>query len=193
MGKNLMIYAFSPITMVSPGGFLAVTYFENRASTEDIDIIIDPEHANDKDIAGAIYQVVADVGAKLGFGEGWISDHVALFLKAESRQSIFDEAERQNIVLWKGENLRILAAPFEWCLETKLRRLSTKPNHPKALTDVSDVLEILSRMMDHKQEPLRREVVQALNRNGFDAPINDQALDRVAAAYRERYAQEVFC
>jgi hypothetical protein len=48
-------------------------------------------------------------------------------------------------------------------------------------------------MMDQKQEPLKREVVQGLNRNGFDAPISDQALDRVAAAYRERYGQEAFC
>lgn len=48
LGEDEMIYAFSLIMMVSSGGFLAVSYFQNRLTTEDIDVIIDPEHASDK-------------------------------------------------------------------------------------------------------------------------------------------------
>ena len=40
--------------MVSPGGFLAVTHLGNRSSTEGIDVIIDSEHADDRDIVTEI-------------------------------------------------------------------------------------------------------------------------------------------
>ncbi|EEH36248.2 hypothetical protein PAAG_00571 [Paracoccidioides lutzii Pb01] len=53
-GENEMIYAFSSITLISPGGFIAVSYFQNRSLTEDIDIIIDPEHVKDREIIGLL-------------------------------------------------------------------------------------------------------------------------------------------
>jgi hypothetical protein len=188
-----MIFAFSPITVISPGGFLAVTYFGNRTTTEDIDIIVDPEYASDKEIMSEIRRTMTEVGKELGFGGDWINDHVALFLKPESRESLFKDAVLQNIVLWKGNNLQVLAAPLEWGLESKLRRLSTHPEHPKAVTDIADILEILNRLIDGNKGPLPRNAVQDLNRNGFDIRIKDQALDRVATAYRARYGKEAFC
>ena len=193
MGKNDMIYAFSPVTVISPGGFLAVSYFGNRATTENIDIFIDPEYVNDEEIASEMRKVMVEVGEQLHFGRKWINDSVSLFLSQEARLSLFEDAVKQDIVLWNGPNLRVLAAPLEWGLETKLRRLSTKPNHIKAVTDVADILAILTSLLEKNNGPLKRDSVKALNRNGFDVAISEQALDRVAAAYLERYGREPFC
>ncbi|PGG99754.1 hypothetical protein AJ80_09298 [Polytolypa hystricis UAMH7299] len=66
-------------------------------------------------------------------------DHVSFFVTKDTVPRIFSEAENKNIVIWVGDNLKILA-PLEWCLETKLRRLSTHPDHPKAETNFQDVL-----------------------------------------------------
>jgi hypothetical protein len=193
MGKNRMIYAFSPITVISPGGFLAVSYFGNRATTEDIDIFIDPEHVRDKEIVSEMRKVMVEVGEQLHFGRKWINDSVSVFLSPKARVSLFEDAVKQDIVLWNGPNLKVLAAPLEWGLETKLRRLTTKPNHIKAVTDVADILAILTFLTEKNDGPLKRDSVKALNRNGFDVAISEQALDRVAAAYRERYGKEPFC
>lgn len=50
-----------------------------------------------------------------------------------------ENAIKQDIVLWAGENIRILAAPVEWALETKLRRIYNGIRGHKAKTDMSDV------------------------------------------------------
>ncbi|PGH14598.1 hypothetical protein AJ79_02933 [Helicocarpus griseus UAMH5409] len=192
VGKIEMIYAFSPITLISPGGFLAVTHFQNRNLTEDIDVIIDPQYARDKDVSGPLRQAMAQVGADLGFGDKWINDSVDLFITPATRKSLFLDAEKQNIVLWDGEHLRVLAAPLEWGLETKLRRLSTKPGHPKRVTDIDDILVILNTLTDRNKGALKRDLVRGLNRNGFDVSIKDQVLDVIAEAYEGRYGEKPF-
>ncbi|EGC46505.1 conserved hypothetical protein [Histoplasma capsulatum var. duboisii H88] len=164
--EDEMIYAFSPITMVSLGGYLAVSHFQNRSTTEDIDVIIDPEFASDKALHRRLQLAMV--------------------------KSIFEDAEKQNIILWSGENIRILAAPLEWGLETKLRRLPTKPHHLKAITDVEDVLVILNTLIDQNEGPLERDTIRKLNRNGFDVAIAHSVLDRVAKAYQERYGNNPF-
>ncbi|WEW60451.1 hypothetical protein PRK78_005937 [Emydomyces testavorans] len=192
MGENPMIYAFSPITMISPGGYLAVSYFQNRPSTEDIDVIIDPQHASDTEIAAAIRGVMRSVGRRLHFADKWINDDVALFLTPAARKTLFEDAEKQNIVLWNGQHLKVLAAPLEWGLETKLRRLTTKPNHPKTTTDLSDILVILKFLAGRNGAPLKRDGIQALNRNGFDVAIKDHVLDMVATEYEAKYGTKAF-
>ncbi|EZF11585.1 hypothetical protein H112_07390 [Trichophyton rubrum D6] len=131
MGENEMIYAFSPITVISPGGFLAVSYLKSRETTEDIDIIIDPQWTGDKDIILALRELFSSVGKKLGLDRKWVNDDVSLFLTQKAREQIFDAAGNQNIVLYEGPNLRVLGAPLEWGLESKLRRINSKPDHPK--------------------------------------------------------------
>ncbi|PGH29216.1 hypothetical protein GX50_08051 [[Emmonsia] crescens] len=193
MGKDLMIHAFSPITMISPGGYIAVTYFENRISTEDIDVIIDPDYAGERDLLNLLRTTMMDVGDYLGYGKKWINDSVALFLTTPSRRSLFDDAKKQDIVLWSGENLRVLAAPLEWGLESKLRRLSAKPNHPKRVTDMSDVLVLLNALINKNKGALNRDVVLGMNRNGFDLAIKEQVLDQVAEEYEGQYGEKPFC
>ncbi|KAK2751415.1 hypothetical protein FQN55_000689 [Onygenales sp. PD_40] len=193
LGEDEMIYAFSPITMVSPGGYVAVSYFQNRLTTEDIDVIIDPEYISDKELLDRLRIHMVNVGRNLGFGMKWINDAVALFLTESARKSLFDDAEKQDIILWSGENLRVLAAPLEWGLESKLRRLTTKPHHHKVVTDTEDVLVILNALIHQNKGPLQRDSIQKLNRNGFDVAIGYHVLDRIAEVYREQYGNNPFC
>ncbi|KAG5289256.1 hypothetical protein I7I48_08533 [Histoplasma ohiense] len=66
--EDEMIYVFSPITMVSLGGYLAVSHFQNRSTAEDIDVIIDPEFASDKALHRRLQLAMVKVGRDLGFG-----------------------------------------------------------------------------------------------------------------------------
>ncbi|EEQ35607.1 hypothetical protein McanMca71_002986 [Microsporum canis] len=193
MGENEMIYAFSPITVISPGGFLAVSYLKSRETTEDIDIIIDPQWTGDKDIIPALRSLFIAVGDKLELGEKWMNDDVSLFLTQSARQQLFDAAGEQNIVLYDGPNLKVLGAPLEWGLESKLRRIDSKPHHPKVATDIQDILVILKLLTDRNKGPLDRRRVRESNLNGFDILPSEQTLNRVADAYREKYGEEAFC
>ncbi|KAL2795279.1 hypothetical protein BJX66DRAFT_171327 [Aspergillus keveii] len=113
MGRSAWLAAFAPIRLVSAGGFLAVTYLKNRDSTGDIDYLIEPEFAQDQDIQSALREAVTSVAEQLAYNDDWINEAMAIFVTKEARESLFEQAEKQNIILFKGENLEILAAPLE--------------------------------------------------------------------------------
>ncbi|EFE37768.1 hypothetical protein TRV_07567 [Trichophyton verrucosum HKI 0517] len=193
MGENEMIYAFSPITVISPGGFLAVSYLKSRETTEDIDIIIDPQWTGDKDIIPALRELFSSVGKKLGLNRKWLNDDVSLFLTQKAREQIFNAAGNQNIILYEGPNLRVLGAPLEWGLESKLRRINSKPDHPKVPTDIQDILIILKLLIERNNGPLNRRQVRERNTNGFDILPSEETLDLVANAYQNKYGEYPFC
>ncbi|QSS61008.1 hypothetical protein I7I51_05815 [Histoplasma capsulatum] len=180
LGGNELIYAFSPITMISPAGYLAVSYFRNRAMTEDIDAIIDPEYASDEELLRMMHTVMVEVGRDLNFGEHWINDSVALLLTQPARKSLFSDAEKQNIVLWSvGLGDKSPAS---------LRQAPTSQN----FTDTEDVMVILNTLINQNNGPLERDAIQRLNRNGLDIVIADRVLDQVAEVYGKRYGNSPF-
>lgn len=61
MGKDPWLIAFAPIRLVSTGGFPAVSYYKNRESTEDVDYIIQPDLAGDKERLDAFKQAILSV------------------------------------------------------------------------------------------------------------------------------------
>ncbi|KAK2768201.1 hypothetical protein FQN54_000053 [Arachnomyces sp. PD_36] len=192
LGENPFVVAFAPIRIISPGGFAAISYFKNRATTEDIDFIIDPEWSRDEDIEPYIRKTAKAVGNDLGFGVKWINDDVSLFVSRDAKKELFEKALAQNIVLWGGQNLTVLAAPLEWGLETKLRRLHTKPDHPKAATDLGDVMVILRLLRDKKGGKLDREQIRTMNTNGFDSLPGFHTMELVAEEYKKKFGEDIF-
>ncbi|KLJ13655.1 hypothetical protein EMPG_11418 [Blastomyces silverae] len=88
---------------------------------------------------------------------------MAFFIADESRQLLFEEAEQQNIVLWKGPNLRILAVPLKWALERKLRRIHNGIQPIKRSSDINDAIALLRELTVRNGGPLAREYVRTLN------------------------------
>ena len=85
-----------------------------------------PEWARDTDVRSTLAKSVKQVTDDLAYSDGWFNDSVSMFFTQETRANLFEAAKKQNITLWEGDNLTILAAPLELGLETKLRCLSTK-------------------------------------------------------------------
>ncbi|KAJ6160368.1 hypothetical protein N7470_003764 [Penicillium chermesinum] len=123
MGINPWLAAFAPIRLMTAGGFLAVSYLKNRDSTGDIDFLLDPEYASDTEIKNALHETATSVANELQYNEEWLNEAMAIFVSAHSRRVLFQRAEAQGIALFKGQYLEILAAPIEWALERKLRRI----------------------------------------------------------------------
>lgn len=176
------IVAFAPINLMAVGGFLAVTYLRNRASTEDIDYILDPEWANDEAIKKPICDTISEVAHMHKYSPSWVNADVGLFVSKRAKQVLMENAIKQDIVLWAGENIRILAAPVEWALETKLRRIYNGIRGHKAETDMSDVLAILKWLRDKKGGKLDMEYYRTLNTNGFDVVPDIETMRRVGGS-----------
>ena len=192
LGENPMITAFAPINLMAVGGFFAVTYLKNREATEDIDYLLDPEWANDEDIKEPLRNSIEAVASKHNYLPGWANEDVGLFVTKKAREVLMRKAIEQDIVLWSGENIRIFAAPVEWILETKLRRIHTSVRGRKAEGDMSDALAILKYLRDKNGTKLDMEYYRSHNVNGFDVMPDYSTMRRVAAAYREKYGEDIF-
>lgn len=187
-----MITAFAPINVMVGGGFLAVTYLKNRKTTEDLDYILDPEWAHDEDIKGPIRSAISEVAKQHKYFADWANEDAALFVADNSRKLLMDDAIKQNIVLWSGENVRILAAPVEWALERKLRRIYIAGRGRKAELDMSDAVAMLKFLCDKKGDKIDLEYYRTLNINGFDVLPDYETMQRVADEYKAKYDEDIF-
>ncbi|KGO76190.1 hypothetical protein PITC_050200 [Penicillium italicum] len=192
MGQNIWLTAFAPIRLITAGGFLAVSYLKNRDSTGDVDYLIDPEFAADKDIQNALHSTIRTVARQLQYDDDWINEAMAIFVTPKARQTLFELAEKQGIMLFKGENLEILAAPIEWALERKLRRIYAADRDRKAEMDISDAIAFLKHLREHNNGPLDSETVRTMNMNGFDVIPDHRTMQKMADAYRREHNEEIF-
>ncbi|RAH67334.1 uncharacterized protein BO66DRAFT_413705 [Aspergillus aculeatinus CBS 121060] len=108
VGSDEFIVALAPIRLIAAGGFLAVTYLRSRESTGDIDYLIDPEFAGDQHIQVPLQKAIRSVAHQKGFTNKWINEDMAIFVTKKARQTLFGKAEKQNIVLFSGENIEAL-------------------------------------------------------------------------------------
>lgn len=167
-------------------------YLKNRQATEDMDYLLDPEWAKDDDIRTPLREAIVAVAEMHGYSHDWANEEGGVFVTSEARAELMGEAIKQDIVLWSGENIRVLAAPVEWALERKLRRIHNADRGRKAELDLSDALAMLKLLRDRKGDKLDMEYHRTMNRNGFDVLPGVQTMQRVAAAYQAEYNEEIF-
>jgi hypothetical protein len=58
--------------------------------------------------------------------------------------------------------------------------------------DMSDLLAMLKWMRDRKGGPLNREHLRTQSLNSFDVVPDGAGMEQIAAAYREKYKDEIF-
>lgn len=192
MGKDEWLIAFAPITLISTGGFLATNFFRNRESTGDLDYLLEPQWAHDNDIKGPLQDAVKRAAKQLGFIEDWAKEEVAIFVPENFRHILFEQADEQNIVLWEGTHLRVLAVPLEWALERKLRRIHNSRKHIKRGSDIQDVLSLLKYLRTRNNGPLDREYIRTMNMCSFELEPDNATMSEIAAAYRRQFNEEAF-
>ncbi|KAM3443358.1 hypothetical protein MY4824_000661 [Beauveria thailandica] len=182
IGKSKNISKIKPVQLLSAGGFVAVTLFRNRFATEDIDYIINPDTPNVDKIMGKFQAAIERVAKQRNLDKGWINTQMEIFVTGRNRQSLFRDSVTQNVVLWRGANLIIYAAKWEWTMARKLKRIGSENRK----IDLSDAVEILAKMVQENGGPLALETVQSWDTIVY-TPLDMAAIKRVADAYRERW------
>ncbi|KAJ5957994.1 uncharacterized protein N7479_005144 [Penicillium vulpinum] len=142
IGQNIWLTAFAQIRLITGGGFLAVSYLKNRDSTGDVDYLIDPEFAADKNLQNALHSTMRTVARQLQYDDELDQRSYGYLCAPKARQTLFKLAKKQNIALslFKGESFKILAAPIEWALERKLMRIYAADRDREAEMDISDAI-----------------------------------------------------
>ncbi|EFQ98612.1 hypothetical protein MGYG_01636 [Nannizzia gypsea CBS 118893] len=192
IGKNEMVIAFAPIRLIAAGGFLAVMMLHNRTATGDLDYLMEPEWSSDVDIQKPFHDAIVKVSRDLDYNIEWANEDIGLFVTKDTRNYLFSKAEEQNIVLFKGNYLVVLAAPIEWALERKIRRIYAADRGRKTEFDMSDCLAMLGYLREQQNGPLNREHIRTLNVNNFDVLPDNMTMEIIAIAYREKFGEEIF-
>lgn len=189
--KSELLRALAPIRVMSTGGFLAIAYFKNRESTVDLDYCLDPELFDNEDVKEDIRIATEAVASQLVFPPSWFNDEMTIFASRSIRPKLFQDSLDQDIVLWQGKQLIIYAVQLTWALERKIRRLSYASTGRSA--DISDAVTILHCLVERNgDQPLNRDYIRQLNRNGFDVPPDEATLEVVEHIYRQTYNEDVF-
>ncbi|KAJ8130496.1 hypothetical protein O1611_g3135 [Lasiodiplodia mahajangana] len=155
-GRSEMLMSLAPIRFMAAGGLVAVKYFDVRETTTDIDCFADPNVDRAEKYRGEIMDAVERVAETLGLDAGWFNDKLKVFIKAEKRLELFLQSVSQGIIIFKGPNLEVYAAPIEWQLECKLCRIQACTATRDIFLDVLDALALIK----HKKgdgPPLARE------------------------------------
>ncbi|GLA92461.1 hypothetical protein AtubIFM57143_007985 [Aspergillus tubingensis] len=192
LGTDPMIMAFAPIRMIVAGGFFSVMYLKNRKTTTDMDFLLDPEWANDEDIKVPLQKSIREVANEAHYMEDWANEDVGVFVTEKTRKILMEDAIKQNIVLWASGTLLVFAAPVEWALERKLRRIYCAERGRKAELDLADAVAMLKFMKERKGGKLDKEYCRTLNKNGFDVMPDVETMNCVAAAYKATYGEDAF-
>jgi len=192
MTKSNFLTAFAPIDVVTTGGFLAVTYFKNREATGDLDYMIDPQWAQDDEIKTPFKEAIESVAEKEKFEDDWMNDELRIWTTPKARETIFARAYQQNILLFDGQSLRVWAAPLEWALERKIRRVAFSERGEKKV-DMEDALVLFKHFREANKGPLDMEYFRNLNMNGFDLVPELHYMEKIGAEYRDMYDEDLFC
>jgi hypothetical protein len=170
-----------------------VTFLRCRQSTEDFDYLLEPQWAYDDDVKKPLNRAIENVAKVLEFDPEWANEDMGAFVSKQDREHLFQQAEEQNIVLWQGENLKVLAAPLKWALERKLRRLQhNKMNISKRGSDLNDALALLKYLKDKEGTPLEQEHIRTLNITSREMPPDQRTMEWIAEAYQAKYGENVF-
>lgn len=112
-----------PIHMLPYGGFIAVTLFGNRQSTNDIDVLLPPNVRNSRVRREELARLVRGVAGELSYMDDWLNDDLRLFVPTDQRQRLLEDSIEQGTVAFEGNSLVIWAGLWEFGLESKLHRL----------------------------------------------------------------------
>lgn len=189
-GKSELLCVVSPIRIISTGGYVAVTHFHNRATTCDVDYLLDPDIEDNEDIKEDMRRAGEVVADKMNCDKDWFNNELSIFTSRPKRPALFNESILQNVILFKGKRLVIYAGKWTWALEQKVRRIGNSSRQAKNQTDIIDVVAILRVITVEIASPLSGKYVKALNTNGFDVPPTEETLKLIAETYRKTYGEE---
>ncbi|KAK2739765.1 hypothetical protein FQN57_006462 [Myotisia sp. PD_48] len=188
---STFITAFNPLRLLTAGPLYAVNYIESRPSYPAAEFIMEPEWVNDPDMKIPFLEAIARVSETLNLSKTWMVEEPQLYLTKEIRNRLFDRAEREQLVIFKGRFFHIYASPIEWPLERRMRSIYGTSG-PETDLEIIDALAILKRMRDKAGDVLDREYIRTLNINGFDMVPDTFTMDLVERAYRAKYGEEIF-
>ncbi|KAI0540663.1 hypothetical protein GGR58DRAFT_511582 [Xylaria digitata] len=186
--ESAILMALAPIRFASLGGAVSVKVFQNRADTEDIDVICDPSIDAVQLYSDEIRRAVSAVAARGRYQEDWLNSACRLFIAERKRSGLFFKSVQQGVLVYQSPSLVVYAASFDYALESKLRRMNSRLEYRDRSIDASDAVALVHAMKD--THPLRKEYVRSLDLNECGIPVESCVIDLIAKEYLVKHQQQ---
>ncbi|KAG1795393.1 uncharacterized protein HD556DRAFT_1442236 [Suillus plorans] len=124
------------ITVVAVGGAINTILLRSRASTADVDFFSVDAASNP-----ILRDGIKSAAKTMQLGEGWMNNHTALFIAPNTKTNLYNEAISDGVVIFDEPGLKVLAAPWMYCLVAKLEKAGKRGNAKSY--DMSDASQYL--------------------------------------------------
>lgn len=133
------------LTIVAVGGAVNCMALRTRDTTHDFDFFNNRFGPKDYELFAAAAASAQKKTKQLD--TGWLNNRTVVFMPIDLRDSLTDEAIRQNDIVFNSPGLRVLAAPWNYALCCKIDRIAGSGITSKRPYDLDGAVAYLRRYL----------------------------------------------
>lgn len=178
------------ITVIAVGGAVNTLFLRSRTTTHDVDVFGSDFHNQARVLLDRAMQNAQRRFPALG--TDWLNTETQMWMPGPLHQELTAGAKQQNVKVYDGSGLTILAAPWEYAFSAKISRIMTGGAQARPY-DLADAITYIHQYIrGHGNRPV--PVATALGwARRYHHETNDNILRvRVNQEYRQRYGGVAF-
>jgi hypothetical protein len=178
------------LSVVAVGGAVNTLYLRSRATTHDVDVF-GSDFGNQSRIL--LDQAMLDAQQHIpALGTDWLNTEVQIWMPGPMHSELTQMARQQNVQVYHGQGLTILAAPWQYAFTSKISRILLGGDQVRPYDLPDAVTYIHEYIRSHGNRPVPITTVLGWARRWSHEITEDILRNRVNPEYMRRYGRDAF-
>ncbi|PNS13968.1 hypothetical protein CAC42_6481 [Sphaceloma murrayae] len=178
------------ISVAAVGGAVNTLLLRSQQTTYDIDIF-GSDFSNDS--RRLLDEAMQSARANYpGLGTDWLNTETQMWMSGTLHRELTLGAREQDVVVFRGAGLEILAAPWEYAFSAKISRLLTGGSQVKPYDLDDAVVYIHQFLRTSRANHVSVATAMAWSKSFHTEMTSDILLNRVNKAYQQKYGAVAF-
>ncbi|EEP80015.1 predicted protein [Uncinocarpus reesii 1704] len=176
------------LTIVAVGGAVNTILLKTREVTHDVDFF-NGNLSYRVSQADLLRDAAAEAASRssVPLGRNWLNNSTALYMPKELQIEMTEAAMAQDKVIFQKPGLRVLAAPWDYAISTKLDRMGKAHRRDYDVNDAAIYLRQYIR--NHGNKPVPVDVIRGWARH-FKFGFSEQLAAELNEEYRRLYGED---
>ena len=176
-----------PINIIVAGGAVSTLLFHNRKTTRDVDF-----WAPDPQTNIIVSEASRAVARRLDYDPFWLNSNMSVFIDTKHTHIGFLERTlKQNVVLYKSDQIVVYAADWYFQLAQKLVRIETMRGGAMRRDQLSDVV-YLAKVVLELEEKREMKKMDVRRWYRYTAGIREETFDEVNEEFYDTFGTIAF-
>lgn len=178
------------LSVIAVGGAVNTLYLRSRATTHDVDVF-GSDFGNGPRILldEAMHDAQQHIPA---LGTDWLNTETQMWMPGPMHDELTRMARQQNVHVFHGHGLTILAAPWAYAFTAKIHRILLGGDQARPYDLPDAVTYIHQYIQSHGNRPVPVATVLGWARHWRHEVTEDILRNRVNLEYRRRYGRNAF-